>query len=63
VDAEFISQLWQIFVSETEPIKDIPGTLSSCNQQLLTKDMIAHFSRNGGNAFGIAEEDGPLFRT
>jgi hypothetical protein len=47
---------------EGDHIRTIPGTLVSLNLQLLTKDEIAIFSKNGGNSFGIDREDGPLFR-
>jgi hypothetical protein len=63
VDATLISKFWDIFLSEVESIKAIPGTLSSSNLQLVTKDEIALFSKNGGNSLGIQEEDGPLFCT
>ena len=62
VDAYFISKLWDIFLSEVDYIKTIPGTLASSNLQLITKDEIEIFSKNGGNALGINKEDGPLFR-
>jgi hypothetical protein len=63
VNAELISQLWDIFLSEVDLIKTIPGTLAGLNLQLLTKDEIQIFSANGGNSLGINKEDGPLFRT
>jgi hypothetical protein len=63
VDATLISKFWDIFLSEVESIKTIPGTLPSCNLQLVTKDEIALFSKNGGNSLGIQKEDGPLFCT
>ena len=62
MDATLISRLWEIFLSEIESIKDIPGTLPACTQQMFPKDMIARFSKNGGNSLGIVVDDGPLFR-
>jgi hypothetical protein len=61
VDAILISKLWDIFLSEVDNIKTIPGTLASSNLQLLSKDEIAIFSTNGGNSLGIDRKDGPLF--
>jgi hypothetical protein len=46
---------------EVERIEHLPGTQPSFNLQLLTKDEIALFHKNGGNALGIQKEDGPLF--
>lgn len=61
VNAELISQLWDIFLSEAELIKTIPGTLVSSNLQLITKDEIEIMSTNGANSLGIKKDDGPLF--
>lgn len=55
-----MSKLVDIFISEADPIKDVPGVLPSIVMQLLTKDEIALFSKNGGNSLGISKEDGPL---
>lgn len=61
VDAVLISKLWDIFLSEVDHIKSIPGVLASSNLQLLTKSEIGIFSKDGGNSLGITKEEGPLF--
>jgi hypothetical protein len=60
VDATLISKIWDIFLSETDPLRTMPGAISS-NLQLLTKDEIAIFAKHGGNALGVEKDDGPLF--
>jgi hypothetical protein len=63
VNAAFISELFDIVLRETYDYRvAVPRGLPSCNLQLLTKHEIGLFSSNGGNAFGIKPEDGPLFR-
>lgn len=63
MNSEFISELWNIFLVETNDIRlVVPDAVLSYNLQLLTKHEISLFSRNGGNAFGITEDEGPLFR-
>ncbi|KAL4880336.1 hypothetical protein BJY04DRAFT_191638 [Aspergillus karnatakaensis] len=61
VDAELISDVFDIFLSNIHPYTTIPNLLLSTNLQLLTKHEIGLFARNGGNALGIRPEDGPLF--
>ncbi|KAH8798658.1 hypothetical protein F5884DRAFT_905674 [Xylogone sp. PMI_703] len=60
VNSTLISGLWDIFLFELDSITKIPGTSASCDIQLLTKDEILLFSRNGGNSLGINVKDGPL---
>ena len=36
------------------------GILPALVMQPITKAVISYFSKNGGNALGIAEDDGPL---
>jgi hypothetical protein len=45
---------------EVDPFKGVsrPGLLL----QPVSLNMISHFSRNGGNALGLTDEDGPLIR-
>jgi hypothetical protein len=61
VDADLISDIIDIFLAAVHPYTSIPGTLMSCNMQMLTKHEIEIFAKNGGNALGIKPEDGPLF--
>jgi hypothetical protein len=51
----------EIFKEEVDSFKGVsrPGLLL----QPITLNMISHFSRNGGNALRITDEDGPLIRT
>lgn len=53
-------EILDIYVSEVEGIKDAEGLLPAVVFQPITKDIISYFSKNGGNALGIAESDGPL---
>lgn len=59
-DASLISKIVEIFKEEVDPFKGVsrPGLLL----QPISLNMISHFSRNGGNALGITDEDGPLIR-
>lgn len=62
VDTVLMSKLWDIYLVEADAIKYIVGSQISFNLQLLTKDEIATFAKNGGNSLGMRKEDGPLFR-
>jgi hypothetical protein len=55
-----MSKLKDIFVSEIYLISNILGLIPSMVMQLITKDEISSFSKNGGNPLGISIEDGPL---
>jgi hypothetical protein len=50
-----------IFMEETNLVKDAAGIVSSCVFQPITTDMTSHFTKNGGNALGLAGQ-GPLNR-
>lgn len=58
-----LAKLLEIFASEVEGIKDAADIVPSLILQPITKPMISHFGKNGGNALGIIESDGPLIRT
>ena len=58
-----LAKLLEIFVSEVEGVKDVAGILPSLTLQPITKPVASYFSKNGGNALGIVESDGPLIRT
>ena len=58
-----MSEILNIFISETEPIKNVPGltpilVIQPINQ--FNRDEISIFSKNGGNCLGLSPEDGPL---
>ena len=53
-------KILDIFVQEVNRVKDAKDLLPALVMQPITKPMISHFSKNGGNALGIDEEDGPL---
>ena len=54
------NQILELFVTEVNSIKDAEGILPALVLQPITTDVISYFSKNGGNALGIAESDGPL---
>ncbi|EPS36796.1 hypothetical protein H072_9662 [Dactylellina haptotyla CBS 200.50] len=58
-DVPLMTEIIAIFMDEVERIKDAPGIIPSCIFQLITTDMTSHFSKNGGNALGLAGQ-GPL---
>lgn len=50
-----------IYMEEIESIKSVAGVGPSIIFQLITTDMTSQFSKNGGNALGLAGQ-GPLNR-
>lgn len=56
------SKILDMWLAEVEGIKDAEGILPALVMQPITKNIISHFSKNGGNALGIEESDGPLIR-
>ena len=60
IDPTLQVKILDIFVQEVDRIKDAKGLLPALVMQPITKPMISHFSKKGGNALGIHEEDGPL---
>lgn len=61
LDADLISDVYDVFISNVHPYTTTPGALLSCNMQMVTKHEIGLFAQNGGNAFGIHPDEGPLF--
>lgn len=59
-DDALMKEILDIFVSEVEVIKNVEGVLPALTIQPITKNIISHFSKNGGNALGISVSDGPL---
>jgi hypothetical protein len=57
-----MSNLVDIYIEEIDAIKYISGILPSLIMQIITREEISAFQRNGGNALGITDEDGPLLR-
>ena len=53
-------KILDVFVEQMNQVKDAEGILPALVMQPITKDMVSHFSKNGGNALGIAEADAPL---
>ena len=53
-------KILDLFVSEMEGILNATGILPALVMQPITKGVISHFGKNGGNALGIEEDDGPL---
>ncbi|KAG4434577.1 hypothetical protein IFR05_009933 [Cadophora sp. M221] len=60
VDGKFMKEVARIYVEEIEQVRHVRGLVSAITTQTLARDEIVQFGRNGGNAFGIREEDGPL---
>jgi len=62
MDLPFMSKLVDIYIAEIDAIKHVSGLLPSLIMQIITREEISAFERNGGNALGITDEDGPLLR-
>ena len=56
-----MSKLFNIFISEIDPIRNVADLVPSMVMQLISKDEIGHFSKNGGNALGLNDQEEPLF--
>jgi len=55
-----MSKLVDLYIAEIDAIKHVSGLLPSLIMQIITKEEIAAFQRNGGNALGVTDKDGPL---
>lgn len=52
----------KIFIEGGEVVKGLDGMAGgSLLQQFISREEIQHFSKNGGNALGIRQDEGPLF--
>ena len=60
VSAAFQLQILDIFVEEMDSVINAVGIQPGLVMQPITLPMIRLFRKNGGNALGIDEEDGPL---
>ena len=59
-DVEFQQRVLDMFMAATRGILDAKGVLPAVTTQPITTNTIAYFRKNGGNALGIEEADGPL---
>ncbi|KAL8846137.1 MAG: hypothetical protein Q9221_008754 [Calogaya cf. arnoldii] len=60
ISAALQHKILDIFVSDIENIKDATNIIPALVMQPITEPMIHLFQKNGGNALGIEEGDGPL---
>ena len=60
VDGAFMKEVAKIFMDEVERIRGLEGFMGAYTTQTLARDEIRQMEKNGGNVFGIREEDGPL---
>ncbi|KAI4189499.1 MAG: hypothetical protein LQ348_003782 [Seirophora lacunosa] len=59
-NAEIQRQIFDIFIEEMNPITKLTGALPALVNQPISKNVIALFRKNGGNALGLADAKGPL---
>jgi hypothetical protein len=59
-DKELLSNILDLFIETMESIKHVSGLVPSFVFQPITQIARANRHKNGGNPFGIKEEDGPL---
>lgn len=50
----------EIYLTEIEPLREAEGMLPSLVIQVISKAEISKMTKNGGNALGLKEVDGPL---
>lgn len=60
LDAGILSDILQIFVEETDNIKNVTGILPALTCQVITLPTLSHMSRNGGNCLGIENSTYPI---
>jgi hypothetical protein len=60
INTTLMSELVNIFVEECDSLWKMERAIPAMNFMIISKDEIKHFSRNGGNALGFSEEEGPL---
>lgn len=53
-------KILEIFINEMNTVGNASNILPALVMQPITKPVISHFAKRGGNALGIAESDGPL---
>ncbi|KAM3070396.1 hypothetical protein ACMFMG_010223 [Clarireedia jacksonii] len=59
-DAKLMNDIVKVFEEELSRVKSAAEVLPGIMFQPVSKQMISHFGKRGGNALGIAEEHGPL---
>ena len=59
-DAQLLVDILELWTADIQPILGIADFLPSLVFQPLTLPVIKNFAKNGGNALGITEADGPL---
>lgn len=57
-----LNEMTEIYIEEVDKIKNVTGVVPALIIQPVTTSVISHFSKNGGNALGITDADGPLIR-
>ena len=57
---ELEAEIAAIYEQELPQIKSIDGVLPICIRQPIARSSMKQMSRNGGNALGLVESDGPL---
>jgi hypothetical protein len=60
LDETLLSKLWEIFISEAETVSHVENLTPGMTLQILNREEISLFQKNGGNCLGIVEEDWPL---
>lgn len=59
-DAQILGDILDVWYQDIQPIINITDFLPALVFQPLTDPVIKNFAKNGGNALGITEADGPL---
>jgi hypothetical protein len=59
-NVELLSKILDIFLEESETIKNIPGVLPNYVMQPISQISMPGNLKKGGNPLGITEADGPL---
>ncbi|KAI7201537.1 hypothetical protein KC316_g672 [Hortaea werneckii] len=60
LDRDLLQYMVAEYQTQTNKILDVAGLGPSFVLQIITADELRHMSRNGGNALGLSEEEGPL---
>ncbi|GAB1736757.1 hypothetical protein NU219Hw_g8788t1 [Hortaea werneckii] len=60
VDRDLLQYMVAEYQAQTNTILDVAGLGPSFVLQIITADELKHMTRNGGNALGLSEEEGPL---
>lgn len=63
LDVQLILEARELWLDALKHIQDVPGLMLSLVFQPLTKGILSHSAQRGGNALGLAPDDGPLVIT